>query len=652
MFDITVRQAKLIQLMSDKEEYMPANYYANILNVSERTIFNDIANLEDEFNCFDIKFERKPNRGIRLSGDVVTSNLFYQQLLKNNKLQDNILYSALNRQILIVKWLLLENKILTYQFLSMELYVSTTSIMKDIDQIKRFIGDDVFLISDVKGTRIKGSEIGIQKSLKRFAYYVIKKQAYNYSIFSYVKELALLFDENVINHVEQTMKDMISVLDRDISEQYLKSLFIFLIILTERSSKGYHIKDIPMMDWERYETLTDYPLAVQICQQITSNMNFEFTDLEIQYISNQLFAHRVQVKINNKYIESFFSGDVQDMISKVSFAMGINLNSDERLYNSLIYHMFPMIYRMKTGVIIYNPLSDDIKRNYGILFQIVWYAIENFEKKYDIKLSDDDVTFITIYFQVAIERKTSMRKILVVCQTGMVTSDLIMNRIKKMLPANIHFKLIAKPMLDNEDISNVDFIISSVDLKEISIPTVYVSPVVSDEDLINIYRSYLKYSTTEQEEPIQESYSDEVSAYLDRKYLFLNEEPTDKQECLNTMINSFERNGIVTSEFKQSVFEREELGNTLVQSWIAAPHGEMTTVKETKIAVMSTRQPVKWNDESQVSLIILLAVAEKDMGKIRKLLGNMFRNILQLESMESEVKTFTDLEQLIQLFKK
>ena len=291
----------------------------------------------------------------------------------------------------------------------------------------------------------------------------------------------------------------------------------------------------------------------------------------------------------------------------------------------------------------------EIKNNYGILFQIVWYVMESFEKKYDIKLSDNEIAFITIHFQVAIERKVLMREILVVCQTGMVTSDLIMNRIKKLLPANIHFRLIAKPMLKNEDVSKVDFIISSVKLENASCPVVYVSPIVSDTDLMKIYESYLKYSTTGQMEDIREA-SDMVSAYLDKKYLFLKEELTEKKECLNKMIDLFEKDGIVTSEFKQTVYEREELGNTLVQSWIATPHGQKAAVRETKIAVMSTKQPIKWNHDSRVSLIILLAVADKDMNQIRNLLGKLFRNILQSESMEKRVKTFTKPEQLIQLF--
>lgn len=650
LFEITARQERLIELMSEKDIYLPTKYYANLLNVSERTIFNDITKLKAIFKSFDVKVDKKPNQGIKLCGEISSLGVFYQQLMNKNQAGNDAFFSPLDRQILIAKWLLIEGRTLTYQSLSVELYISSTSIIRDLEHIKLFMGEEISLISDIKGTRVKGSEIGIQRTLKRFAYHVIEQRVHNFSVPTYAKNLVPLFDGAVLRYVKQAMEELVAVLDSSVSEQYLKSLFIFLLIVTERSSKGFHIKEWPKVDWEMEDSLTNFPLAVQICQPITSSLNFEFRDSEIQYISNQLFAHRIEVKLNNKYIENLIAEDIHLIIAEVSSAMGIDLTLDERLYDSLIYHMFPMIYRLKTGIAINNPLMNEIKNNYGILFQMIWYVMENFEKKYDIKLSDNEIAFITIHFQVAIERKVQMREILVVCQTGIVTSDLIMNRIKKLLPANIRFRLIAKPMLKDEDVSKVDFIISSVKLEHLPTPVVYVSPIVRDADLMKIYASYLKYSSAGQGEDIRTVPSRETSGYLDYSYLFLNEELTKKEECLNKMIHLFEKDGIVTSEFKQSVYEREELGNTLVQSWIATPHGQKAAVKQTKIAIMSTKAPIKWNHTSQVSLIILLAVAEQDMSQIRQLLGQLFRNILQSESMEQQVKSFKEPVQLAQLF--
>src|SRR5699024_4841762 len=162
------------------------------------------------------------------------------------------------------------------------------------------------------------------------------------------RNLEALFEKEIIDCVDSAMEELISVLGNDTTEQYLKSLFIFLLILTERSSKGFHITSLPQVDWKREESLSNYPIAVQVGNQ---------------------------------------------------------------LYDSLTYHMFPLIYRLKTNIEIHNPLLEEIKNNYSTLFQMVWYAMENFENKYDIKMSENEITFLTIYFQAAIERRVQMREV-------------------------------------------------------------------------------------------------------------------------------------------------------------------------------------------------------------------------------------------------
>ncbi|HLR41749.1 MAG TPA: PRD domain-containing protein [Pseudogracilibacillus sp.] len=649
MLDVNARQAQLVKLMIDKQLYRPAKYYAAQLNVSERTIFNDLNSLEEQLEPYDVIIDKKPNQGVKLTGKMISSSMFAQLINENIKTKNQSVTKDLDRQILIVKWLLIENRTLTFQSLSLELFCSTTVIAKDLEKLQYFMEENISLVSDISGTRIRGNELGIQRTLKRFVYFILEERMNNYTDQSYSPYLTKLFDKEIIRAVEQIMDELIPVLNENTTEQYLKSLYIFLLIITARSKQGFHINTLPNTDWKKEEYFSNYPVAVQIANSISSNLNFTFENLEIQHISNQLFAHRIELKLNNKYIENALDKDILEIISNVSSSMNINLTTDEKLYNSLAFHLFPLIYRLKTNIVIHNPLLMEVKNNYSVLFKMVWYAAEKFEDKFDIKLSDNEVSFITIYFQAAIERKVQMRKVLVVCQTGVVTSDLIINRIKNLLPVNIHFKLIAKTELQDENTSDVDFIISSITLPDMEIPIVYVSPLIKEKDLINIYSFYLKYSTPDQ---IQESNNNlkSIDSFIDKRYIFMNEKLTDKEECINKIIRIFEKNGVVSNTFKQTVYEREELGNTVIQGLIATPHGNKTHVYTSKISMMLTDHPVKWNRDSKVSLIILLAVTEEDMVYIRKLLGAFFRNIISMESIQEYLNNISTQEELINLF--
>lgn len=646
--DMTKRQAELIKLLSNNTEYKPARFYAELLNVTERTIFNDLAKLEEILKPYHLKIKKKQNYGIILEGDSSSIKRIVERV--EYELNKTVDYSTLERQTAIFRRLLIENETVTYHSLSLDYYVSTTLITKDIQHLRKFLGDEVEIISDVKGTRVRGEEANIQKAIKRYAYYLIENELHNYSLKAYAKILSPLFTKEIIDSVYCKIEELLSIVNLNISEQYLKSFFIFLLILTERSYGGNHLTSTPQIEMEG-KVLPNYPLAVEICHDISSRLGFTFTENEHKFVSIQLFAHRIDAKINNKYIENIFSKDIQQLISNVSKAINIDLTNDDKLYHALTYHMFPMVFRHKTDIHVYNPLLEEIKQNYTVLFQILWYLLEEFEKKYNIKLTEDDVSFITIHFRVAIERKQQLSKILIVCQAGIVTSDLILNRIKMLLPANIDVKLVAKSELSSEDLSSVDFIISSVELENVSKPIVYVSPLVSDEDLLKIYSTYLKYSTDRNERADSVGKRNIITDYLDEKYIFLQENIKTKDACLDKMIDALEKDGIVKKDFKSSVYEREKLGNTMVRDWIAVPHAMSSKANHTKVSIMTTKKPIKWNDEHYVSLIILLAVAEKDIVKIREFLNKLNATIRNTDPIEMKklILSLEDPAELISL---
>lgn len=651
LFEITTRQAKLIEILLQTDKYLPSQYFADYLNVSKRTIFNDLVKVNDLFEEFNLIIDRKQNQGIKIIGDLAATKDFLLELVDKYQINEQKNFSSLDRQITITKWLLINGQTVTYHSMALNLFSSPSSLIKDIERIRTFLDDELKLISDGKGTRVQGKEIAIQRTIKRIVYDVIKKNQHNHSLLAYVRIIEPLFHNKVLKKVYNSLLEIILDLNLNISEQYIKSLFISLLIVTERSFRGYHLDDFPEIQLTKIKYLTKHPLTLQLCNSISSELKFNFTELEQRYISNLLYGHCIQRQITNTTVENELLLDVQNMIAGISHALEMNLQTDRKLMNSLIDHVLPMVYRLKSDIYVKNPLLNEIKNNYGVLFRIVWYSMEGFEKKYNIKLTDHDISFITIYFQVAIERKKEISQILVVCQTGLVTSDLILHRIEKLLPNNIQFKIIAKTSLKDEDLSDVNFIISSVQLKEISLPIVYVSPLVRDIDLQNIYAYYLKYSSRKMNIEEIEKNSNLISTYIHPRYVFLNEDLQTKEECLNKIIRRLEEDHIVKSSFRKSVAEREKLGNTIVQGWVAIPHAISSSANVTRISVMTTKKPIRWNYDGSVSLIILLAVAEEDLNSIRKLLSHLYKVIAKsgIGTIAQSIKSITTTVELFEL---
>ncbi len=60
-------------------------------------------------------------------------------------------------------------------------------------------------------------------------------------------------------------------------------------------------------------------------------------------------------------------------------------------------------------------------------------------QKYNLKeISDDEIGYLTVYFQNTIEKIIKRLNVLIVCTTGIGTSHLLKTRIKKEFPNTKH----------------------------------------------------------------------------------------------------------------------------------------------------------------------------------------------------------------------
>ena len=186
--------------------------------------------------------------------------------------------------------------------------------------------------------------------------------------------------------------------------------------------------------------------------------------------------------------------------------MQVDFLEDHQLAERFTSHFIPMIYRLKMGIVITNPLVEEIRNQYAITFRATWYALANVEEKLGVHFNDEEVALVAMYFQVSLEKSQNGKKILIVCPNGMGTSELIFNKIKRILPAQDIAEITTVDKLYKKVLDNVDLIISSIKLKELKKPVIQVSPLVTQEDIVNITSLYstLFYSGEPEESEVLE----------------------------------------------------------------------------------------------------------------------------------------------------
>lgn len=164
-----------------------------------------------------------------------------------------------------------------------------------------------------------------------------------------------------------------------------------------------------------------------------------------------------------------------------------DLPIDDTIMEGLVLHIRPMLNRLNYDIQIRNPLLSQIIEQYDESLNICKAAVLLLTHEYNLKpISIDEIGYLTMYFLAALERTTFKRKVIVVCQSGYGTSQLLMTKLTKAFPQWEIVDVLSVNKLKERNLKDIDFIISTVHLDISEKPFVLVSAFLNDKDIENI----------------------------------------------------------------------------------------------------------------------------------------------------------------------
>lgn len=642
------RQVSLLKLLSREEDFKPASFFSDKLAVSTKTIYQDIEVLESYVADYNAKIEKQPSLGIKLVGDAKIVN---ELIVEVENLLENDIFSPEKRRVEIIKEILFGDKPVSLTDLSQKYLVSKTSLYNDLRIINSIIGsDEVKLQSSLEGISFTGNEQAIQRSIKQLVFFYANDMEQN----TFLQVLNMLFDSKIVRVIYDLLFNEYNELTEKVSDYYVRSLLSTLVIQCNRLMKDYHLSVEEEFLFNSIRYMETYIVANGLIEELQKKLGLTFFDSDKEYLCRQLFAHRVTNNFKSSNKE--YSLTIYKLVERMSEIEKIDLTENNRLYLSLLYHVPAMILRLKKGIKIQNPLLDSIKLQYSELFSIVWYAMSFIEEEFDVTLNDDEVSLILIHFQIAIEDQSKANNIVIICQYGMSSAQLIYNKVRRFLPAKDNVEISTLDKFHSAEIRKVDLIISSLTFDSGGIPLVKVSPLVSKTDYMNIMEAYTKYLIEDTSHIIQNDLISKevkisaISKFVKPSLVKTRVQVESKEECLDLMISELEAKGLVTDEFRTSIFSREKMGNTNLDSGVALPHANPTTVVESNVFILSLKKAVNWGDR-KIKLVIMVSLAEEDGSEIRGVYEELYQFIGQKETVDHLVKIH-DSYKLLELFQK
>ena len=498
------RQVALLKKLIIEDDYQPIKYFADIFNVSVKTISKDLDEIDEIINDIGVNLDRKQGLGIKL---------YYtpSQLDKLNILLNNIKISNGDRDLeyrrieILLNLLINTNQYTTIQKLSDKYMVSRTSINNDLNEIQQSLNKyNLKLSKTLKGTRVVGSEINIRKALvstiqeygKINPNYIAKYQNIRHKelkineINTIINKKSIVFFEKLLNELETKLKLVIY-------EPYYTNLLTHLVIMTNRILNGNYINDnSDLKDIVFIANNELYNSAIYLIEEIEKRFQIRINIEEIAYIYKYLTSIGLSFDDDKKeYIKKpdlpyiYFTKDLIDTISEMS---DVNYNSRVGFYDRLLLHIKPMLNRTKYNIQIKNPLLKEFLREFEEEFFIAKIACFLICNKYEVNMiSDHEVAYILSYFISEDEKiaETIKIKTVVICHSGYGTSQLLATRLGKTFRNIEIVGVIASNSINNIDLDQVDLIVSTVDL-EIEQPYIMVSAFLNEIDRENI-RNYI-----------------------------------------------------------------------------------------------------------------------------------------------------------------
>lgn len=614
------RQKEILRiLLADTNRHFLVEELAEKTSCSEKTIRNDFKKIEQYLSEHArASLIRKPGLGVYLCIDEEEKPHLFNQLHLVE--QPSPYFSEEERIIQIAYLLLMNSKAVSAQDLADEFYVNRAVIKKDLDLIKKWLEKyELVLVSKQKvGLSIDGSEMNKRIALSKLSELIHNQQL----TVDFIKSQ---FSSYEIESVKRELQEFQKRYLLFFTDESLESLLLHTLLMIKRVKMNEPI-GVYVEEKELIRAKKEYAWTVDYLKRLGMFFSLRFPEDEVIYLTLHILGSKFRYGTNEPISSSDIVENnpaireiVQRFTAKMSELYALDFESDQILVNGLKVHLYTTFNRLYYGLAVSNPMLQEIKNMYPFMFNLVLDALENVKEQLPFHVPEEEAGYLVLHFQAAVERyekdKGLRKTAVIICHMGIGMSQLLRTKIEKNIRL-IHIKdCIAKeelkPYLAQHE---VDFIISTIDLPEMDVPSIVISPLLeaTEEKKLKEFIKKLDYHAPRRKK--QSIFMKYTTPFL----VLLEKQAENQFKLIEEMAELLYRKGYVEEAFIQNAVDREKTSSTTIGSGIAIPHGNPKYIKQSVVAIATLEQPLKWGTE-RVSLVFMMALKNENKSEIKQL---------------------------------
>jgi transcriptional antiterminator/mannitol/fructose-specific phosphotransferase system IIA component (Ntr-type) len=624
-----------------QHELVHSNQIAETTGMSMRTVANYLDRIEAEIKPFGVQLVRKPRVGISLVGNSAEK----AKLLSALDGQTGFASRAARERYLLIK-LLLTNRYYTLNELADDLFVSRSTIENDFRNVKNLLTDEnVDIQTSSDGVAVNADRDERQRLLAKILHTywgesLAVAQAANGSSIPSIKLPTYLHDffpEDVTQAVMAGLSDFMDATDLRLTDYEIQSLAIHLI-MNGRETVNLQSAGAPQ---------TLLPETKQLLTKVSQHLGRDFGNAQQERVNMHVAAivERERNAVTKVPITLAAAGIRAFLLQHLG-----EMRPDELLLHDLTVHLSAAITRLRQGITISNPYTDEIKRNLPVAFDYAVSLGSALQQRYGVKLTEDELGFLALHLEAFFERGHAQQRIdtVVVCATGVGTSHLLAQRLEERYRSQLHItRVLDLASLVHADIRE-NLIISTIPISGLDQPVIVVSPLLQSTDVTNINLQIARLNDNQH-----------AHTMLDLLHPGLLKVATGHhsyQDILPGMVNQLIDTGVLVDEpqLAKIAIKREEWATTAL-NLVAIPHVPPEYVSRPAIAVTVLPDGAQWCGQT-VYVVLFLAMtkdADKRTRNMYAIINNLIDNpsfCLQLaragnaETVYQELKNFIEKE--------
>jgi mannitol operon transcriptional antiterminator len=646
---ISARERLILEILLAKNEEITVKELADEIDVSVRTIHRDLKGIEDILKDYHLSLVKKSGVGIQIIGEdakIEELKLALFHLSYNE-------YTPDERQTMILCTLLEATEPVKLIALANDLNVTIATISNDLTKLEGRLNE--FNLSLIRkrgyGVEIKGTETAKRRAMSN----IIAENLNEVEFLSLVREniqkkstqqtdsiserLLGLVEKKKLLIVEKAIEEINEELPYSIADSAYIGLVVHLALAIERILQGENI-NIDQAYLESLQATPEFKMAEKIVEKLTKVFKVYIPVAEVGYITMHLQGAKLRHDKEYLIEKSSFQVAIKakSLIRFVEEKLNFDLTNNVSLFQGLVTHLKPALYRIKQNMRIINPLLPKIKEDYGDLFVIVKEGVETIFS--DLSVPDEEIGYLVMHFGSALlgnQRAEDLRA-LIICSSGIGTSKMLATRIQQELPEIKKLKNVSLFELSQINTEDYDLIISTINLPNFAKEYIVVSPILTKEEIEKI-RNYIREQAhikgTNKKVPFMDSktpdstsieqtiermqsihrYSDTISTVLRGFQVLHATGPQTVNHVLEEACMSLYKQGVIRDVelVIKALFEREKLGGLgIPNTKLVLFHSRSEHVLRPSFTIYSLEKPlqVKAMDQTEMeadNILLLLS---------------------------------------------